>query len=92
MISETTGAWMMVVGLVYAVGAWIWLRWQLRRERGQRLWRAWRAAARGNPWRNELRKTYCRCSTCWHMISHPDDPACKGCCDGNHHWARRDAQ
>ena len=48
MISETTGAWMMVVGLVGAVGSWIGLRWQLRRERAERLWRAWRMSRR--PW------------------------------------------
>ena len=45
MISETTGAWMMVAGLVGAVGAWIGLRVSLRRERGQRLWKAWKEAA-----------------------------------------------
>ena len=45
MISETTGAWMMVVGLVGAVGSWIGLRWQLRRERADRLWKAWKEAA-----------------------------------------------
>ena len=46
MISETTGAWMMVVGLVGALGAWIGLQVSLRRERAQRLWRAWRMSRR----------------------------------------------
>jgi hypothetical protein len=44
MISETTGTWMMVAGLVGAVGSWIGLRVSLRRERAERLWKAWRAA------------------------------------------------
>lgn len=44
MISETTGAWMMIVGLVGAVVSWIGLRVSLRIERGQRIWKAWRAA------------------------------------------------
>jgi hypothetical protein len=45
-ISETTGVWMMAAGLVGAVVSWIGLGWQLRRERGRRIWRAWRMSRR----------------------------------------------
>jgi hypothetical protein len=46
MISETTGAWMIVAGVVLGVVSWIGLRVSLRRERAQRLWRAWRMSRR----------------------------------------------
>lgn len=92
MISETIGAWMMVAGVALGTVAWIGLRVSLRYERAARLWKAWRAAARGNPWRNGVRIAKGRCATCWHMTSHPDDPACKACVDGDFHWAWREAQ
>jgi hypothetical protein len=54
MITVTTGAGMIIIGLVIAVVSWIWLRWSYRLERGQRIWRAWRTAPGGNLWRNGL--------------------------------------
>lgn len=63
MLSETIGAWMIVAGVVLGTVAWIGLRVSLRYERAARLWQAWRAAARGNPWRNGVRLLYA-CEQC----------------------------
>ncbi|MEI6212339.1 MAG: hypothetical protein WCR06_12015 [bacterium] len=54
MISETTGAWMIVAGVVLGVISWIGLRVALRHERAERIWKAWKAVARDKPWPNDF--------------------------------------
>jgi hypothetical protein len=54
MISETTGAWMIVAGVVLGVASWIGLRASLRRERAERIWKAWKAVSRDKPWPNDV--------------------------------------
>jgi hypothetical protein len=50
MTSETTGIWLLVAGLVLGCGSWIAAGVVRLWARKDRLYKAWRAAARGNPY------------------------------------------